>query len=51
MSDFVSRLIVVAVVPRLPMKAICMLLGNELAGGKVTMHPKVVLESVTSMET
>lgn len=40
-SDFELGLIVVKIVPRLPMNGISMLLGNELAGGKVTIYPKV----------
>lgn len=51
LSDLVSGLIVVGVVPRLAMKRISMLSGNELAGGKVTIHPKVVLEPITSINT
>lgn len=35
----------------LPMKGVSMLLGNELTGGKVTIHIKVLLEPVTSIET
>lgn len=42
--------IVVGVAPRLPMKDLSMLLGNELSGGKVTIHPKVTLELATSIE-
>lgn len=34
-----------------PMKGVPTWLENELAGGKVTINPKVVLELVTSTET
>ena len=35
----------------LPAKGVSMLLGNDLAGGKVITEPKVVMEPVTSAET
>lgn len=50
-SDLMSGLIVAGVVPILSLKGVSMLLGNELAGGKVTIHRKVILVPVTSLET
>ena len=45
-SDLVSGPVVVGVVPALPMKGVSMLLGNDLAGGKVIVEPKVVMEPI-----
>lgn len=50
-SGLVSGPVEVGVVPSLPMKGISMLLGNELAGGRVIPHPKVVSEPVASVDT
>lgn len=48
--DLVLGPIVVGVISSLLMKGISMLPGNELAGGKVTIHPKLVDETVTSID-
>ena len=50
-SDIVSGSVVVGVMGTLPAKGVSMLLGNDLAGGKVIAEPKVVMEPVTSAET
>ena len=50
-SDIVSGSVVVGVMETLPAKGVSMLLGNDLAGGKVIAEPKVVMEPVTSAET
>ena len=41
LSDVVSGEVVVGVVPRLPMKGISFLLGNDVAGGRVKVSPIV----------
>lgn len=38
-------------VPTMHRKSVSMLLGNMLPGGKVTIHPKLVLEPDTSIQT
>ena len=50
-SDVVSGSVVVGVLNTLPVKGVSMLLGNDLAGGKVIAEPDVVMEPVTSEET
>ena len=50
-SDVVSGSVVVGVLNTLPVKGVSMLLGNDLAGGKVIAEPDVVMEPVTSAET
>ena len=47
-SDVVSGSVVVGVLNTLPVKGVSMLLGNDLAGGKVIAEPDVVMEPVTS---
>ena len=49
-SDVVSGSVVVGVLNTLPVKGVSMLLGNDLAGGKVIAEPDVVMEPVTSAE-
>lgn len=51
MSDLVLGPILIGFVPRLPMKGVSMLLGNQLSSGKITIYSKVMLESVTSIDT
>lgn len=41
-SEFVSGSVVVGVAPKLSMKGVSMLLGNELASEKAMMHPQKV---------
>ena len=50
-SDVVSGSVVVGVLNTLPVKGVSMLLGNDLARGKVIAEPDVVKEPVTSAET
>ena len=50
-SDVVSGSAVVCVLNTLPVKGVTMLLGNDLARGKVMAEPNVVMEPVTSAET
>ena len=50
-SDIVSGSVVVGVLNTLPVKGVSMLLGNDLAGGKVIAESDVVIEPVTSAET
>ena len=50
-SDIVSGSVVVGVMETLPAKGVSMLLGNDLAGGKVIAEPKIVMEPFTSAET
>ena len=50
-SDIVSGSVVVGVMENLPAKGVSMLLGNDLARGKVIAEPDVVMEPVTSAET
>lgn len=50
-SELVSGLVEVRVMPFLTMKGMSILLGNELAGGRVITHPRVVLEPVASIDT
>ena len=49
--DKVSGSVVVGVMETLPAKGLYMLLGNDLAGGRVIAEPKVVMEPLTSTET
>ena len=50
-SDIVSGSVVVGVMETLPAKGVSMLLGNDLARGKVIAESDVVIEPVTSAET
>ncbi|XP_071824592.1 uncharacterized protein [Apostichopus japonicus] len=46
-SDLVSGTVIVGVRPELPVKGVSMLLGNDLAGGKVLPQPIVTREPCT----
>ena len=40
-SDLVTGLVVIGITPSLPFKGVHLLLGNDLAGGKVVVNPLV----------
>ena len=49
-SDLVSGTVIVGVRPELPVKGVSMLLGNDLAGGKVLPEPIVTHEPCTEAD-
>ena len=46
-SDLVTGSVVVGYSPTVPIKGISLLLGNDLAGGKVVVDPKVTSKPIT----
>ena len=50
-SDLVTGSVVVGTRPTLPIKGISLLLGNDLAGGKVVADPKVTSKPITLVST
>ena len=50
-SDLVSGCVVVGVRPSLPVEGVSLLLGNDLAGGRVIADPKVTSKPVTLVST
>ena len=46
-SDLISGTVIVGVRPELPVKGVSMLLGNDLAGGKVLPEPIVTRDRYT----
>ena len=50
-SDLVTGSVVVGTRPTLPIKGVSLLLGNDLAGGKVVADPKVTSKSITLVST
>ena len=50
-SDLVTGSVVVGTRPTLPIKGVSLLLGNDLAGGKVVADPKVTPKLVTLVST
>ena len=50
-SDLVTGSVVVGTRPTLPIKGVSLLLGNDLAGGKVVADPKVTSKPITSVST
>ena len=50
-SGLVTGIVTVGVVPTLPVEGVSFLLGNDLAGGKVSVSPMVVEEPETQLET
>ena len=50
-SDLVSGSVVVGTRPTLPIEGVSLLLGNDLAGGRVIADPKVSSRPVTSIST
>ena len=50
-SGLVSGQVVVGIRPTLPVKGVALLLGNDLAGGRVIADPKVTSQPVTVMST
>ena len=50
-SDLVTGSVVVGTRPTLPIKGVSLLLGNDLAGGKVVADPKVTSKPITLVST
>ena len=50
-SDLVTVSVVVGTRPTLPIKGVSLLLGNDLAGGKVVADPKVTSKPITLVST
>ena len=50
-SDLVLGTVTVGVRPELPVKGVSMLLGNDLAGGKVLPEPIITREPCTEADT
>ena len=50
-SDLVTGSVVVGTRPTLPLKEVSLLLGNDLAGGKVVADPKVIFKPITLVST
>ena len=50
-SDLATGSVVVGTRPTLPIKAVYLLLGNDLAGGKVVTAPKVTSKLITLVST
>ena len=50
-SDLVTGSVVVGSRPTLPIKGVSLLLGNNLAGGKVVADPKVTSKPITLVST
>ena len=50
-SDLVTGSVVVGTRPTLPIKGVSLLLGNDLAGGKVVPDPKVTSKPITLVST
>ena len=50
-SDLVTGSVVVGTRPILPIKGVSLLLGNDLAGGKVVADPKVTSKPITLVST
>ena len=50
-SDLVTGSVVVCTRPTLPIKRVSLLLGNDLAGGKVIADPKVTSKLITLVST
>ena len=46
-SNLISGSVVVGTRPTLPIKGVALLLGNDLAGGRVIANPKVTYKPVT----
>ena len=40
-SNLVSGVVIVGVRPTLPIQGIAFIMGNDLAGGKVNLHPEL----------
>ena len=49
-SDLITGTVIVGVRPELPVKGVSMLLGNDLAGGKVIPEPIVTREPCTETD-
>ena len=49
-SDLISGTVIVGVRPELPVKDVSMLLGNDLAGGKILPHPIVTCDTCTKVD-
>ena len=49
-SDLISGTVIVGVRPELPVKGVSMLLGNDLAGGKVLPQPIVTRDPCTEAD-
>ena len=50
-SDLVTGFVVMVTRPTLPIKGVSLLLGNDLAGGKVVADPKVTSRPITLIST
>ena len=50
-SDLISGFVKVGLTPSLPMPGITFLLGNDIAGGKVTPQPKMSLTPIIDQDT
>ena len=50
-SDLISGTVIVAVRPKLPVKGVSMLLGNDLAGGEVLPQPIVTRDPCTEADS
>ena len=50
-SDLVTGSVVLGTRPTLPIKGVSLLLGNDLAGGKVVADPKVTSKPITLVST
>ena len=50
-SDLVTDSVVVGTRPTLPIKGVSLLLGNDLAGGRVVADPKVTSKPATLVST